>query len=86
MESLDAGGGDHQKISEITNAMIWAGLEIWFDRDREHDDSAEIVRDIFAAMRYCALEKPNESVVPVFRLRESPFRSPIGAPADPMRK
>jgi hypothetical protein len=64
---------------EITEEMIWAGLTVWFDRDREWDDPADIVRQIFASMRTRELEVLSGSRDPRSEPLQSPFRSPIGA-------
>lgn len=36
---------------EITGEMIKAGLDVWYSHDREFDDAAEIVKEIFSSMR-----------------------------------
>ena len=47
--------------SQITDAMLSAGVEEYLSRDREGDDAAAIVLDVFQAMveaQYPATQEP----------------------------
>jgi hypothetical protein len=44
---------------EVTPAMRQAGLEAYWEHDRENDESLEIVRDVFIAMALVALRDKN---------------------------
>lgn len=71
-----------EKEIEVTREMIWAGLAVWFDSDREWDDPAEIVINIFKTMRAREFGARDRSSDRASEHLQSPFRSPLAAPSN----
>jgi hypothetical protein len=67
---------------EVTEEMIWAGLESLYSFDLLEDDKADIVRNVFLTMRARELARLSGLIDPASAPLQSPYRYPIGVSAN----